>query len=292
MPGGIIMKWTLLFLISFFSFNMLANIPLEEERLSPHSSYNSSNKKFWYWSFFSLASESSKGVTDGYGSIFSYNYFKAKHYLGSASSIALVPTFYISTAGRRTTAGKVKGGTLEIGDLYSEYQYSAYSNTFLNTKLGAKVYFPLSFSSKRSDLKTRGQVYASVSAYPFYKVQTYYKVEANTYTYKGNTYQNKKQETIGKKNSQFYHFLSVSYLTSEAFSVSSSVGQKLAIYEKTPTTEPNRMRYSADMSVSWRMAYKMNISLGLKNEITDDQDWNKLLKLGSSQVIVRTSILF
>lgn len=282
----------LLSLVFLFSFNLLASIPLKEKSLSPHNSYKSPSKKFWHWSFFSLASEASSAVTEGYGSIFSYNYFKAKHYLGKSSSIALVPTFYVSTAGRNSVSDRVNGGSIDIGDLYSEYQYSAYSNAFLSTKLGARVYLPLSFSSKRSNLRTRGQLYASVSAHPFYKVQTYYKAEANTYAYKGATYLNKNKKTIGKKNSKFYHFFSVSYLTSEKFSFSSSVGQELSVYKKTPVTNSTRMLYSADMSVNWKAAYKMNISLGLKNEISNTQKWKDLLKLSASQVVVRTSILF
>lgn len=286
------MKWILLSLVFLFSFNTLATVPFAEEKQSPHNSYNAPYKKFWHWSFFSIASEPSKALTNGYGSVFSYNYFKAKHYLGKSSSLSFVPTFYVSTAGRSTEKSTVRGGTIEIGDFYSEYQYSAYSNAFLKTKLGARVYLPLSFSSKRSNLKTRSQLYASISAYPFYKVQTYYKAEANGYSYKEKTFQNKSNEIMGKKNSQFYHFLSVSYLTSDIFSVSSRVGQELALYEKTPTTDSSRMLYSADMSIKWNMAYKMSISLGLKNEIVRGQSWGDLLALNTSEVVVITNILF
>ncbi len=286
------MKHILASFIFLFSFSSLAFAPIDEITKSPHSSYKSYNKKNWYWSFFSIATEPSKALKNGYGSLFSYNYFKAKRYIGRSSSIAFVPTFNISTAGKRTEKSKVKGGAIEIGDFYSEYQYSAYSNSFLKAKIGARIYLPLSFSSKKKNLKTRSQLYASIGAYPFYKIQAYYKAEANSYFYKGRTYQNKSNKVVGKKNSKLYHFFSLSYLTSDKFSVSSRVGQEIGLYEKTTSTDSSRMTYSADMSIRWNMAYKMSISLGLQNKISNKQSFKDLLALSTSEVSVITSILF
>lgn len=286
------MKFVVLILPLLFLNMAFANVPIDETKKSPHSSYNRSNKKFWHWSFFSIASESGKALASSYGSIFSYNYFKAKHYINKKSSFAIAPTFYISTAGKNKAKQSTKSGKIEIGDLYSEYQYSLYSTAFIGTKVGAKLYLPLSFASKRNELKTRSQIYATLSAYPFYKWQAYYKAEANAYFYKEKTYINKSQEQVGKKTSQFAHFLSLSYLASEAFSVSGRVEQKMALYEKTQNKNPKKMLYSTDMSLNWIMAYKASISLGLQTSITDKQRWNDLLKLAGSKVIVRTTILF
>ncbi|MBE8163161.1 MAG: hypothetical protein HAW63_04160 [Bdellovibrionaceae bacterium] len=285
-------KWLLLSIIFLWSTSSFAANLVSEEKLSPHYSKGSYSKKIWHWSFYSLASQSSVSLKDGYGGLFSYNYFKARHYLGNTASISLVPTFYISTAGRRDETSRVKDGSIQIGDFYSEYQYSAYSNAFLKTKMGARLYLPLSGSSKRSLLRTRSQLYASVSAYPFYKVQTYYKVEADGYLYKQNSYKNKDKQEVGKKTSKWSHFLSVSYLATSKFHFSGRVGQELSLYKKTPMTEPNQLSYSADMSVQWNMAYKMNMNIGLQNTINRGQSWKDLLALKTSEIVVRTSILF
>lgn len=286
------LKWILFIGTGLLSFNLSAGIAPSKKVEPSKDSYKSSYKKFWHWSFFSVASESSEGLTNGYGGLFSYNYFKAKHYLNKSSAISLVPTFFISTPGRKTETAKVSEGAIEVGDLYSEYQYSAYANTFLKTKVGVRVYLPLSLSSKKNNLKTRGQLYATISAHPFYKVQAYYKVEANSYAYKDKTFVNKNLKTVGKKNSKFYHFLTLSYLTSEAFSISSGLGQELSLYEETLETDSSRMVYSAEMNVKWNMAHKVSISLGLKNKITRNQNWTDLAKLNTSEVVVMTRVAF
>lgn len=285
----------LIFLILPFLFlnTVFAATPKKNSQNTfQNNKYNKPNKKFWHWSFVSIASEPSKAFVDSYGSIFSYNYFKAKHYINQKSSFAVAPTFYISTAGKNKINQQAKPGSIEIGDVYSEYQYALYSTAFTRTKIGAKIYLPLGLASKKSNLKTRSQVYASLSAHPFYKWQAYYKAEANAYFYKDKTYINKSRQLVGKKTSKFKHFLSLSYLTSKRFSIAGRAEQEMSLYEKTSTRPSKKMLYSTDMSLGWALAYKANISMGLQTSITGKQNWNDLLKLNTSKLIVRTTILF